>query len=55
MCPCGKSYYSYPALYTHIKLNHGGHAPGKITRPQKNDGRVIGASKIDEHNKTIQI
>ena len=55
MCPCGKDYYSYPALYTHIKLNHGGHAPGKIQRPQKNDGRVIGASKIDEHNKTIQI
>lgn len=23
-CPCGKSYLSYPALYTHIKTKHGG-------------------------------
>ena len=24
VCPCGKSYLSYPALYTHIKTKHGG-------------------------------
>lgn len=23
-CPCGKSYLSYPALYTHIKTKHDG-------------------------------
>lgn len=23
-CPCGKSYLSYPALYTHIKQKHEG-------------------------------
>lgn len=23
-CPCGKSYLSYPALFTHIKLKHNG-------------------------------
>lgn len=23
-CPCGKSYLSYPALYTHIKTKHHG-------------------------------
>jgi hypothetical protein len=26
-CGCGKSYLSYPALYTHIKQKHDGHAP----------------------------
>lgn len=26
-CPCGKSYLSYPALYTHIKTKH----QGKVT------------------------
>ena len=25
-CTCGKSYLSYPALYTHIKTKHGGKA-----------------------------
>lgn len=24
ICPCGKSYLSYPALFTHIKQKHGG-------------------------------
>jgi hypothetical protein len=24
LCPCGKSYLSYPALYTHIKNKHNG-------------------------------
>ena len=24
LCPCGKSYLSYPALYTHIKTKHDG-------------------------------
>jgi hypothetical protein len=25
-CSCGKSYLSYPALYTHIKTKHNGKA-----------------------------
>lgn len=32
-CPCGKSYLSYPALYTHIKQKHEGKAPGPVKRP----------------------
>ena len=24
VCPCGKTYLSYPAIFTHIKLKHGG-------------------------------
>ena len=24
ICPCGKSYLSYPALFTHIKTKHNG-------------------------------
>ena len=24
ICPCGKSYLSYPALFTHIKQKHDG-------------------------------
>lgn len=24
ICPCGKSYLSYPALFTHIKIKHNG-------------------------------
>ncbi len=27
ICNCGKSYLSYPALYTHIKTKHQGQAP----------------------------
>jgi hypothetical protein len=24
ICPCGKTYLSYPALYTHVKQKHNG-------------------------------
>ena len=27
ICGCGKDYFSYPALYTHIKNKHNGKAP----------------------------
>ena len=27
ICGCGKDYFSYPALYTHIKNKHNGIAP----------------------------
>lgn len=26
-CSCGRSYLSYPALYTHIKTKHDGKVP----------------------------
>ena len=41
VCPCGKTYLSYPAIFTHIKLKHGGKvvfklykAPGIIEKPK---------------------
>ena len=36
VCPCGKSYLSYPALYTHIKNKHQGQNPShdQITIPR---------------------
>ena len=33
VCPCGKSYLSYPALYTHIKTKHGGRVLVPLTQP----------------------
>lgn len=34
-CGCGKTYLSYPALYTHIKNKHGGeNPPGTTLQPQ---------------------
>lgn len=38
-CPCGKTYLSYPALFTHVKQKHGGQVyrefklrlPGKLS------------------------
>ena len=39
-CPCGKSYLSYPALYTHIKTKHQGKVTSvKIYRPQEKMGQ----------------
>jgi hypothetical protein len=39
-CPCGKSYLSYPALFTHVKQKHNGKvviyfikAPGQLIKP----------------------
>ena len=39
-CPCGKTYMSYPALYTHVKNKHDGkvfsiliQAPGQLRKP----------------------
>jgi hypothetical protein len=43
-CPnCGKSYLSYPALYTHIKQKHNanGHSGRGRGRPKKDTGEVI--------------
>ncbi|EGR28029.1 zinc carboxypeptidase family protein, putative [Ichthyophthirius multifiliis] len=38
-CGCGKSYLSYPALYTHIKQKHEGKTPQGTKKPQKNKGQ----------------
>ena len=32
ICPCGKSYLSYPALFTHIKQKHNGKVRKKLLR-----------------------
>lgn len=34
ICPCGKSYLSYPALFTHIKIKHNGRVFLNIDRLQ---------------------
>lgn len=34
ICPCGKSYLSYPALFTHIKIKHNGRVKDDLDRPQ---------------------
>lgn len=33
MCGCGKSYLSYPALYTHLKQKHNGIQPSGTILP----------------------
>lgn len=45
-CPCGKTYLSYPALFTHVKQKHNGKVnlkitqpPGKLTKPKKEKPR----------------
>lgn len=45
-CPCGKTYLSYPALFTHIKYKHDGKvpyffikAPGKLVKPTPEKAR----------------
>jgi len=39
ICGCGKSYLSYPALYTHLKQKHDGNIPLGTTRGVKIRGR----------------
>lgn len=50
ICPCGKGYFSYAALFTHVKQKHNGKVPLTSSRPQgksssqnrntRGDGRV---------------
>ena len=56
ICPCGKSYLSYPALFTHIKQKHNGRvisyfiqAPGQIIKPKPENGRGRGRPKQREN------
>lgn len=41
-CGCGKSYLSYPALYTHIKTKHQGKTPEGTNTAQFQTGRGRG-------------
>lgn len=34
ICPCGKSYLSYPALFTHVKQKHDGKVGNYLFRHQ---------------------
>jgi hypothetical protein len=34
-CPCGKSYLSYPALYTHLKQKHSDEMQDYLSRIEK--------------------
>ena len=65
-CGCGKSYLSYPALYTHIKNKHHGMNPSGLNpvfiSSTKNRGRpkklVYGQTKIEaakENNNQSQV
>jgi len=57
-CGCGKSYLSYPALYTHIKTKHNGVTPAGTSQPQTNGKSGRGrpkkedsAAKVKEEDK----
>ena len=39
ICPCGKSYLSYPALFTHIKQKHNGNVK---------DDKIVGSRQSDK-------
>ena len=41
-CGCGKKYYSYPALYTHIKTKHDGKTPEGTNANQIQNGKGRG-------------
>lgn len=41
-CLCGKSYLSYPALYTHIKTKHEGKVSSYLVKtPHSKENRII--------------
>lgn len=46
-CGCGKSYLSYPALYTHIKTKHEGVTPAGTSQPNSNGKSGRGRPKVD--------
>ena len=45
-CGCGKSYLSYPALYTHIKTKHDGITPSGTSQPQSSGKTGRGRPKV---------
>ena len=45
-CGCGKTYLSYPALYTHIKEKHNGNIPDGSSKPILNKQGNRGRPKV---------
>ena len=50
ICGCGKSYLSYPALYTHLKQKHEGKMPLGTTMPQMSNKHTRGRPKTKVKN-----
>ncbi len=48
ICGCGKDYFSYPALYTHIKNKHNGEAPPGTTLEAQNKSKGGHGSKFSD-------
>ena len=48
ICGCGKSYLSYPALYTHIKQKHLGAPPPGTNSQQYHTGRGRGRPRKEK-------
>jgi len=53
-CGCGKSYLSYPALYTHIKTKHNGVTPAGTSQPQTNGKSGRGRPKKEDSVNKIK-
>jgi len=53
-CGCGKSYLSYPALYTHIKTKHNGVTPVGTSQPQTNGKSGRGRPKKEDSAAKIK-
>ena len=51
ICGCGKSYLSYPALYTHIKTKHNGVEPGGTKAAKERSGRGRGRPRKNDYFK----
>lgn len=49
-CGCGKTYLSYPALYTHIKEKHDGQIPQGSSKPNTNTKGNRGRPRKTEDN-----
>ena len=53
-CGCGKSYLSYPALYTHIKQKHNGVTPEGTLNAQIHTGRGRGRPRKEKHPANVE-
>ena len=51
-CGCGKSYLSYPALYTHLKQKHNGKQPFGTILPSSLRGRKPKNVKEESNSST---
>ena len=54
-CGCGKTYLSYPALYTHIKTKHDGKFPEGTTSPPSKNSKGRGRPRKSNTEKTKDI